>query len=147
MARYLVVDDSPTVRLRVRQGLEQVAGGAAEIREAGTAPAALEAFGQARPDVVFLDLVLAPTEPGGQAARGVDVMQAILALQPDARVVLLTGLPADHPDVVEGISQGAYAHLAKPVDLAALKQVLERAEMELGRLGRIPGHGRPPGPR
>lgn len=133
MTRYLVVDDSRTIRLTIAAALRQ-SGSNPEILEADNVQAALEAFRRAAPDLVFLDMMLARDEP---KAGGLSILETILSERPEAKVVLVTGLSPDHPDLREAISAGAYAHIAKPVRVEAVRQVLQTFETETGRAGRI----------
>lgn len=131
MARYLIVDDSRTIRLAVGAALKQAGGIRTEVYEAEDTAGALTHFREKKPDIVFLDMMLA------QGSKGLDALNAMLEERPDARIVIMTGLAPDHPDVVAAISHGAFAHIQKPVRLEAVKTVLSQVEAESGRLGRI----------
>lgn len=133
-----MVDDSRTSRMMVAAAVRQASGVGASIQEASTFEEAVAAFERQPPDVVFLDMMLDLTrtgEPGG--STGLLALNTILLAKPDARVVLVTALPRDHPDVLEAVSLGAYAHLEKPLRSDAVRAVLQRIEAEQGRLGRI----------
>lgn len=131
MARYLVVDDSPTVRLTLAAAIRHVRPFGSEVVEAADAQTALRAFRDASPDVVFLDMMLA----GGD--KGLDVLRTMLKERPDSKVVLVTGLAAEDPEVRNAIMEGAFAHLQKPTRSEAVRKVLNEVEEESGRYGRI----------
>lgn len=138
MARYLIVDDSRTSRLMLAQAVRLASGQGCDIAEAKDLDEALAAFGASRPDVVFLDMMLdlhARGESGG--STGLVALQAMLDEQPGARVVLVTALPSDHPDVVSAISMGAFAFLSKPVRGDDVRRVLGSVEAEAGRAGPV----------
>ena len=72
-----------------------------------------------RPDVVLLDLDM----PG---LGGLEVLPRLLALQPNAPVIMLTG----HQDVrtaVQAMQLGAFDYLTKPIDNAEIVLVVRRA--------------------
>ena len=125
MPRYLVVDDSRTSRLLLMGLLRAASREPADILEAANLDEALDAFSRAPPDVVFLDMqldLLVTGEPGG--STGNVALEAMLRERPDTRVVLVTALPADHPDVVDALERGARTLLAKPVSRPALEGAL-----------------------
>lgn len=131
VARYLLVDDSPTIRLTLAAAIRNAHKGLTDIIEAGDVATAIKAFTDKKPDVVFLDLML----PGG--GSGIDALRAMLEMRPDVKVILITGLPQDHPTVVEGISSGAFAYLAKPARTETVRKILNDIESESGRFSRI----------
>jgi len=112
--RVLVVDDEPALRevlsLRLRGwGHEPVV--AADATEAD---AALRAE---RPDVVLSDVVL----PG---LSGLDLLRVFKAHAPDIPVILMTA----HGNIdaaVEAMKQGAMDFLTKPLDIEALKALMD----------------------
>ncbi|HEX2066616.1 MAG TPA: response regulator [Candidatus Thermoplasmatota archaeon] len=130
MARYLLVDDSPTVRLTLAAAIRNARKGVADIQEAGDAASALVAFSAHRPDVVFLDMML----PGDS---GLQVLRRMLEANPAAKVVLVTGLAAGHPDVVQAVAGGAFGYVQKPIRTDAVRKVLNDVETEAGRFSRI----------
>jgi CheY-like chemotaxis protein len=131
MRRYLVVDDSVTIRKAMAAAVKQAGGHGSEVVEAADAVQALEAFRKGPYDAIFLDMML----PGGPG--GLRVLQAMLQQDHAARIVLVTGLPQDHPEVVEAINHGAFACIPKPVRGDAVQRVLHVLAAESGRFGRI----------
>jgi DNA-binding NtrC family response regulator len=131
LATYLVVDDSPTIRLTLAAAIRHASGGMVKVLEAADANSAIDTFLRDKPSVVFLDMML------GGGPTGLDALNVMLRERPEARVVLVTALPGDHPEVLAAISLGAFAHLGKPVRTDDVKRVLQTIEGEEGRLGRI----------
>ena len=131
VTRFLLVDDSPTVRLALAGAIRNAHRGAVDIVEAGDAEAALKQFGNAKPDVIFLDMMLGPGKQGS------DVLREILGQDPTAKVVLVTGLAPDDPQVKQAIGLGAFALLQKPTRTDAVRRILHDIETEAGRFGRI----------
>jgi CheY-like chemotaxis protein len=143
--RYLIVDDSPTVRLTIRQALGQEKVPADRIAEAGSAAEAMRAFDQTPADVVFLDVNLADggksapaggqilpilTPPPQAPAGGNDVARYMLSKNPRLAVVVCTGNPPDDPRVRELVQGGAFQLLQKPVRLAQIREVLRQVREE-----------------
>lgn len=84
--KALIVDDDEDVRGLMRAILE--GKGHTVVGEAGDGKAALAAFSELRPDVVFLDIVM----PG---MSGVEALAEIRALDPEAQVVMVTAVEQD----------------------------------------------------
>jgi CheY-like chemotaxis protein len=146
--RYLIVDDSPTVRLTIHQALTQEKVPAEQISEAATASDAIASFDRAHPDVVFLDVSLsegAPTPPPRPAEgqflipmgrprpdprNGNEIARYMIARDPKVTVVVCTGTSADDPRVRELVKGGAFQVLQKPVRLAQIREVLRQIDTE-----------------
>ena len=140
LARILVVDDEPPLRLVLRRFLE-LSG--YDVAEVGTGEEALERIRRDPPDLVFLDLQL-PDRSGHS------ILEAIRA-EPATRllpVVMLTGL-ATSEQKVRAFELGVTDFLAKPFapdellprvrSLVLLKQFadeLEHAEAMIATLAR-----------
>ncbi len=114
--RILLVDDEPTIRFGIRGFLE---ARDFEVDEAESLETGMAAFQRSRPDAVVLDYRL----PDGNA---LDLIRELRAVDPQVPVIVLTG----HGSIdlaVRAIKEGAENFLTKPVELAALQVVLERA--------------------
>ena len=110
-ARVLVVDDHALLRTGVANiinhepDLEVVA-------EAGDGREAVAAFERWRPDVTLMDLRMPVME-------GVEAIRRIRAIDPQARVVVLTTYDADE-DIARALEAGAKAYILKDIAAAAL---------------------------
>ena len=114
--RVLIVDDDGASR----QGLVALAarwGYAAE--EAGDGREGLERARAGRPDIVVTDLRL----PGFD---GLELLRALRDELPSTVVIVLTG-HASVETAVAAMKEGAYDYLTKPVDVARLRILLEKA--------------------
>jgi DNA-binding NtrC family response regulator len=112
----LLVDDEPQLRFTVRKFLE---ARDYSILEADSCKAAMETCRDSRPDAILLDYNL----PDGDALSLLPSLQQIL---PDTPILILTA----HAEVdlaVRAMKQGAEYFLTKPLELAALHVILERA--------------------
>jgi DNA-binding NtrC family response regulator len=76
-------------------------------------------------DVIILDIKM----PGGM--DGIETLREIKRIQPEAEVILLTG-HASLETSVEGMKQGAYDYLLKPI---RLEDLLEKLVQALERKG------------
>jgi DNA-binding NarL/FixJ family response regulator len=130
VARFLVVDDSPTVRLTLATALRNAQKGAVDVVEAADGEAAMREFEKRAPDATFLDLML-PKTPG------LEVLRKMLELRPEAKVVIITGLPAGDEQVVQAIAAGAFGFIPKPARTETVRKLLNEIETESGRFGRI----------
>jgi two-component system copper resistance phosphate regulon response regulator CusR len=109
MARILVVDDEPRICRLISRGLERDGH---TVTMAATGPEAIRLAGEDAYALVVLDLIL----PG---LSGLDVLRAILAQQPDQRVLMLSAI-GDVATKVECFQNGAVDYLAKPFAVAEL---------------------------
>jgi DNA-binding NarL/FixJ family response regulator len=100
----LVVDDQPVVRRGIALLLRGEPG-LAIVGEAGDGPAAVEAAGRLRPDVVLMDARM----PGGD---GVEATARIVGRQPAARVLMLTTYQAGD-EVHAALRAGAAGYVLK----------------------------------
>jgi two-component system, NtrC family, response regulator AlgB len=112
----LVVDDEKNIRQALRLCLEAMD---ADVAEAGSAPAALEALGRAAFDVVFVDLKLG-------AASGLDLIPQLLVENPNVVVIVVTAY-ATFETAVEAIRRGAWDYLPKPFTPAQIRHLIEKA--------------------
>lgn len=129
--RFLVVDDSPTIRATLRATLAKAMMATPDLVEAATMEEGIAAFAKGDFTLVFLDMIL------GEKGTGLAVAQAMLRERPGARVVLMTSLPADHPDVVDAIGMGAFALLHKPLRVEKVANILREVDEEDRNMQRI----------
>jgi CheY-like chemotaxis protein len=141
--RYLIVDDSPTVRQLIVQALRKEGVPDAQIGESDSAPRAIELFDRTHPDVVFLDVSLTGGDvvAGGgyldllhgattQPESGNDVARHMLSRNPALKIVVCTGNPPEDPRVRELVRGGAFQILQKPVHLGQVREVLRQIREE-----------------
>jgi two-component system NtrC family response regulator len=117
--KLLIVEDDPGLRNQLRWSLDQYQVQVAEDRDS-----ALAAVKKHEPAVVTLDLGL-PPDPGG-VREGFALLQDILALAPQTKVIVITGND-DHLNPVKAVGQGAYDFYQKPIDPEILSFVVDRA--------------------
>lgn len=120
----LLVDDDASIVSALTFYLEQRGW---RVASAGDGRAGVEAYERDAPDIVVLDLDL----PG---LSGMQILQVLLARDPDATVLMLTGT-VDVSTAVEALHFGAENFLTKPVDLEHFGAAADRA-IETARLKR-----------
>lgn len=110
MARILVADDSPTVRLLVRRHLESDGH---EVVEASDGTTAFESGSAGGFDLAILDQLM----PG---MLGLDVLHRWRRQGIDMPVLLLSAVD-DDATVVQSLELGAFDYVRKPFSLPELK--------------------------
>jgi CheY-like chemotaxis protein len=105
MKRVLIVDDEPELTDVVREYLQEIY----EVVVANSGPAALAAFRQKRPDVVFLDVNM----PG---PSGVEVLKELRRADPTLPVIMIT-VNTEAAVLQECLREGAFAYVPKPFNL------------------------------
>ena len=125
--RLLIVDDDEDIRTQMKWALCSDY----DLVTAGDRAGALAAFTAARPAVTLLDLGLPPRP--NDPDEGLEVLSAVLALDPLAKVIVVSG-QGDKRNALRAVGAGAADFLCKPVDMDQLALVLQRcvymAELE-----------------
>ena len=117
--RLLIIEDDEGLQAQLKWAYEDFA-----VTIAGDRDSALAALRSEEPDVVTLDLGL-PPDPDG-TSEGFAVLDAIMALKPDTKVIVASGHGA-RESALQAIKRGAYDFYQKPVDIEALGLIVRRA--------------------
>ena len=115
----LVVEDDEGLQAQLKWAYDDF-----EVVIAGDRDAAITALRSLEPEVVTLDLGL-PPDPDG-TTEGFAVLDAIMALKPDTKVIVASGHGARESALL-AIEKGAYDFYQKPVDIEALGLIVRRA--------------------
>jgi len=102
--RVMTIDDSAAILTMIAAYLEDSEFEVIAAERDGIM--AVERFAQERPDIVLLDLIM----PG---QSGVETLERILAIDPDAFVVIVSSLGTEEA-VHECLTSGARSFLQKP---------------------------------
>lgn len=116
MARILVIDDDPMYRTVLRRFIEEKGH---TVIEAEDANAGLKVFLEEKIDLVVSDLIM-------PEKSGMELLQELRAIKPDALVIMVTGFPTVEI-ATAAMKAGAYDFLVKPVDIDQLTAVMHRA--------------------
>ncbi|NDW03368.1 nitrogen assimilation response regulator NtrX [Jiella pacifica] len=122
----LIVDDEADIRELVAGLLEDEGH---ETRTAGNSDAAMQAFTDRVPRLVFLDIWLQ-----GSRLDGLDLLDVIKAQHPEVPVVMISG-HGNIETAVSAIKRGAYDYIEKPFKADRLILIAERA-LETSKLKR-----------
>lgn len=114
--RILVADDDPS-SLEGLRVLLAIWG--YEVDTAPDGRVALQKISAAEPKAVITDVVM-------PVMNGLDLLRALRIERPGMPVIVLTG-QGSLDTLLRARQQGAYAYLAKPVDVGRLKSVLASA--------------------
>jgi len=112
----LIVEDDEILANNIRVYLERDGW---EVSVSSSVEKALTMLETVRPDVVVTDYML----PG---KSGLDLLREVIAMDPYIKVVMVTG-EGSIQVAVDAIRMGAHDYVGKPVVLAELKLLLERA--------------------
>lgn len=119
LPKLLVVEDDEGLQAQLRWAYEDF-----DVTIAGSREAAIAALRAEEPAVVTLDLGL-PPDPDG-VSEGLAVLDAIMAIKPDTKVIVASGHGA-RESALGAIARGAYDFYQKPVDIDTLGLIVRRA--------------------
>ena len=135
--KLLIVEDDAGLQAQLKWSYPDF-----EVIIAGDRASAIAALRADEPAVVTLDLGL-PPDPDG-TTEGFAVLDEIMAIKPDTKVIVATGHGA-RESALQSIARGAYDFYQKPVDIDAIGLIVRRAyqlhliEQENQRLSALPG--------
>ena len=124
--RLLVIDDEPSIQHAFTRAFRDTD---VRVSLAANAAEAMTRFGEVAPDVVVLDVHLPD-------ATGLETYLRLRELDARVPVILITGHGTTDL-AIQAISEGAFEYLLKPLDLAELRAVIDRA-IRASRLMREP---------
>ncbi len=134
--KLMIVEDDEGLQRQLRWAYDDY-----EVIAATDRMQAIELLRLHEPAVVTLDLGL-PPDPDG-VTEGFAALAEILALKPDAKVIIASGHGA-RESAMRAIASGAYDFYQKPVDIDELGMIVRRAfhvralEVENARLAALP---------
>ncbi|QWC58034.1 PEP-CTERM-box response regulator transcription factor [Erythrobacter sp. 3-20A1M] len=115
----LIIEDDPGLQAQLKWAFDGF-----EVMLAGDRESAVAAIRAHEPPVVTLDLGL-PPDPDG-TTEGFGVLDAIMALKPDTKVIVASGHGA-RESALQAIERGAYDFYQKPLDIDSLALIVQRA--------------------
>ena len=115
----LIVEDDPALQKQIRWSFDQYETLLADDRES-----ALAQIRRHTPPVVTMDLGLPPD--ADSVSEGFLLLEQILELAPDTKVIVLTG-QNDRANALRAVAMGAYDFFAKPFEPDILALTVERA--------------------
>jgi len=115
----MVVEDDPALQKQMRWAF-----GDFEVVLASDRESAISQLRRHEPPVITMDLGL-PPDPDG-VAEGFALLQEMLSLAPNSKVIVLTG-QHDRENALRAVSLGAYDFFAKPFEPELLTLTIDRA--------------------
>lgn len=122
--RILVIDDDAEVRYSLNRVLT---GEGYQVVEAASGEEGIEAAGECKPSVVLTD-----NRMGGMS--GVEALQHLRAVVPDAMVVIMTAFGTSQT-AIEAMKFGAFDYVVKPFDPKRLLEIVGKAAAAWKHLG------------
>ncbi len=119
LPKLLIVEDDAGLQAQLKWAYEDF-----DVVIVGDRASAIAALRAEEPAVVTLDLGL-PPDPDG-TSEGFAVLDAIMALKPDTKVIVASGHGA-RESALTAIERGAYDFYQKPVDIEQLGLIVRRA--------------------
>ncbi len=117
--KLLIVEDDPGLQAQLKWAYPDFS-----VIIAGDRASALATLRAEEPAVVTLDLGL-PPDPDG-TTEGFVVLDEIMALKPDTKVIVASGHGA-RESALQAIARGAYDFYQKPVEIETLGLIVQRA--------------------
>ena len=117
--KLLIVEDDAGLQAQLKWAYPDF-----EVFQASDRAGAIALLRSEEPPVVTLDLGL-PPDPDG-TSEGFAVLDEIMALKPDTKVIVASGHGA-RESALQAIAKGAYDFYQKPVDIEALGLIVRRA--------------------
>ncbi len=117
--KLLVIEDDEGLQAQLKWAYDDF-----EVVIAGDREGAIAALRSETPAVVTLDLGLPPDADG--TTEGFAVLDAIMQLKPDTKVIVASGHGA-RESALSAIERGAYDFYQKPLDIEALGLIVRRA--------------------
>jgi two-component system NtrC family response regulator len=117
--KLLIVEDDQGLQAQLKWAYDDF-----DVVIAGDRASAIAALRAEEPSVVTLDLGL-PPDPDG-TSEGFAVLDEIVALKPDTKVIVASGHGA-RESALTAIERGAYDFYQKPVDIEQLGLIVRRA--------------------
>lgn len=118
--KLLVVEDDSGLQRQMKWALADLF----DVSLASTRPEALALAKEHNPPLAVIDLGL-PPDPDG-ATEGLSLLEGLIDNDPNIKVVVASG-NEDRDNALSAISIGAYDFYSKPVEIEALKLILQRA--------------------
>jgi two-component system chemotaxis response regulator CheY len=119
MKTVLIVDDIPYVRKTLKQILS--ARGFKVVGEAENGEIAVQLYQELQPEIITMDLVM-------PLVNGVEATRRILAINPDARIVILSAMMQENL-VADAIMAGAKDYIIKPFQTDEVMKVMNQVSM------------------
>ena len=104
--KILIVDDAPIVRLMLKDIIEY--HGYEVVGEGNNGQEGVDMFKELKPDLVTMDIIMPEKD-------GIEALEEILKINPDAKVVMVTAID-QRESLMKAIRLGATDYIVKPFE-------------------------------
>lgn len=115
MGTIMIVDDSDFMRQHCVALVQKLGH---DIVEARNGREAVELYQRVKPDAVLMDITMPDMD-------GLEALQEILALDPDANIAMVTAVDQQH-STLQALKTGARVVIAKPYEAETIKATLQK---------------------
>lgn len=115
--KIMIVDDSNFARKMIRDIL--VSEGYEIVGESESGSASVEEYTRLKPDLVTMDIIM-------HEMNGLDALEQILSIDPDARVVIVSFMN-NKESISKSLQAGAVDFVTKPFSRERLLEAIEKA--------------------
>ena len=105
MARILICDDAPFMRMVIREALE--GAGHIVVAETDDLDDLVLLYKEQKPDLVTMDILMKES--------GVEGVRRIMKLDPKAKVIVISVLAEQEAEVIDAVRLGAQGIVTKPI--------------------------------
>lgn len=120
MAKIMIVDDAAFMRAILSQMLREFGY---EVVEAASGEEAIQLYGQARPDLVTMDITMPDMD-------GITAMRKIRRYDPKAKIIVCSAM-SHQQAVIDAIASGAKDFIAKPLQKERVYSAIQRVLSEV----------------
>lgn len=120
MGNVMIVDDASFMRAVLKKIVLQA--GHEVVAEAANGDDAILQFGQSKPDLVLMDIIM---PPGPNAKDGIEALKKIVTADPSAKVVMCSSM-GQQSLITEAIKSGAKDFVIKPFQPQKVLEVLNK---------------------
>src|SRR4030067_1594543 len=117
--KILIVDDEEGIRSQLSWALQSDY----DVLLAETPAKAVEVFNSSSPSLILLDIALSSSQA---EPDGLELLDTFLEIDPFVKVIMVTGHD-EKENALQAILKGAHDFYPKPIDLAEIKAIVQRA--------------------
>lgn len=118
MKKILIVDDSPFIRLVLRNILSEIVPGV-QIMEEDSKDGAVKTFKKENPDLVLLDIIMREGDE-----EGVEALNLIMKTSSHANVLMITAI-GNNIMIKRCMELGARGYIVKPFDSKQIQEAIK----------------------
>lgn len=114
--KVLVVDDSPMVRKKMQEILEEIGH---SVILASNGKEAIKMYQEQHPDIITMDLAM-------PVMSGMDALKRLIEIEPSVKVIVSTSDGCSDSALL-AMKEGASGYIIKPIQIETLKSAIDNA--------------------